>query len=79
MRVDPFLITESAPGGQTMIASELVPMEVVAVQPAEKELTMTAAGDDRPKPEALMNVVCADENRCNYFSEVAIDILFKRF
>ena len=52
----------------------------------EKEVTMFAThfgfaeqvADDSPKQEALIDLACDDGNRCNYFSEVAVDLLMSR-
>lgn len=53
----------------------------------EEEVTMAATNsgfaeqvaDDGPKQAPLIAVTCDDANRCNYFSEVTIDILMKRW
>lgn len=52
----------------------------------EKEVAMAAmnsvdteqAADDSEKMKCLIDLACDDGNRCNYFSEVAIDILMNR-
>jgi CBS domain-containing protein len=52
--------------------------EEEVISAAMNSIDARQTADDRAKRKDLIDFVCDDGNRCNYFSEVAINLLMSR-